>query len=327
MSSREEISSEKNETEFSTPKEGDEEMSQSQPSSPSSSSSQETRDPRRTTPRLYDADINNNNVDDSNFDRDRTRIQIRDNFNSELKKLKTKLEGGDINEIYTEALENVKFAIPDSDKFNLTFRRDKNGNYNGLIILNKFSKRKAPPAKALPPPPAPGEPMKTMKKRTFAKMPKVVEPNDEDNNNNDDDDDQLVLPPTPTPPVIPRRRAAPGTAAKNTDRKGAVRRPKTDQALESTVKSLAAEIEKINSRLLKIKKAKNDKELMKAAKRSLKSMVGGNNNNNNNGRSQPQDYSNMFEKIYNEAYESSLNGGNSGYNVEDIKRDAIKYFH
>ena len=249
MLSQEEILSGKNETEFVTPREGDEEISQSP--SPSSSP-QETRDPRRTTSRLYDTNTNNNNNindidDDTNFDRDRTRIQIRDNFNNELKKLKTELEGGDINAIYTEALENVKFAIPESNKFNLTFRKDKNGNYNGLIILNKFSKKKTPSATTLPPPPAPGEPMKTMRKRTFAKMPKVVEPNDVDVIN--DDDDQLVLPPTPVAPVIPRRRAI-----KNTDRKGAVRRPKTDQALESTVKSLASEIEKINNKLLKIKK-------------------------------------------------------------------------
>lgn len=330
MSSREEVSSEKNETEFVTPREGDEDMSQSQPPSPSSpsSSSQETRDPRRTTSRLYDTNTNNNNDiddDDTNFDRDRTRIQIRDNFNNELKKLKTVLAGGNINAIYEEALENVKFIIPESNRFNLTFRKDKNGNYNGLIILNKFSKKKTPsakalppppPAKTLPPPPEPGEPMKTMRKRTFAKIPNDVDVIDD----NDNDDDQLVLPPTPTAPVIPRRRAI-----KNTDRKGAVRRPKTDQALESTVKSLASEIEKINNKLLKIKRAKNDKELMKAAKRGLKSMIG--NNNNNNTRSQPQDYSNMFEKIYNEAYENSLNGGNNGYSVEDIKRDAIKYFH
>lgn len=316
MLSQEEILSGKNETEFVTPREGDEEISQSP--SPSPSSPQETRDPRRTTSRLYDTNTNNNDIDnDTNFDRDRTRIQIRDNFNNELKKLKTELEGGDINAIYTEALENVKFAIPDSNKFNLTFRKDKNGNYNGLIILNKFSKKKTPSAKTLPPPPAPGEPMKTMRKRTFAKIPNDVEPNDVI----DDDDDQLVLPPTPTAPVIPRRRAI-----KNTDRRGAVRRPKTDQALESTVKSLASEIEKINNKLLKIKRDKSDKELMKAAKRGLKSMIG-NNNSNNNTRSQPQDYSNMFEKIYNEAYENSLNGGNNGYSVEDIKRDAIKYFH
>lgn len=323
MLSQEEILSGKNETEFVTPKEGNEEISQSQPSSPSSS--QETRDPRRTTSRLYDTNTNNNINDiddDTNFNRDRTRIQIRDNFNNELKKLKTKLEGGDINAIYEEALENVKFAIPDSNKFNLTFRKDKNGNYNGLIILNRFSKKKTPSAKALPPPPAPGEPMKTMRKRTFAKIPNDV---DVDVIDDDNDDDQLVLPPTPTAPVIPRRRTVSSTTVKNTDRKGAVRRPKTDQALESTVKSLASEIEKINNKLLKIKRAKSDKELMKAAKRGLKSMIG--NNNNNNTRSQPQDYSNMFEKIYNEAYENSLNGGNNGYSVEDIKRDAIKYFH
>lgn len=319
MSSREEISSEKNETEFSTPREGDEEMSSSSPSRSQEESTNE--DPRRTTPRVYDADINNNDdVDNSNFDRDRTRVQIRDNFNNELKKLKGTLQGGDINEIYTQALENIKASIPDSDKFNLTFRKDKNGNYNGLIILNRFSKRKTPSAKSLPPPPPPGEPMRTIKKRTFAKIPEVVELDD-------DNDEPLVLPQmAQIPSRTPRQRSS-TRSVRNTDRRGAVRRPKTDQALEATVKTLASEIEKINSRLLKMKMAKNDKELMKAAKRSLKSMVGP---NSKNIQSQPEDYTNMFEKIYNEAYEASLNAGsnnNSGYTIEDLKHDAIKYFH
>lgn len=316
MSSREEISDEKNETEFSTPREGDEEMSSS---SQAQAQEREEEDPRRTTPRLYDADINNNDVDNSNFDRDRTRIQIRDNFNNELRKLKGTLEGGDINEIYTQALENIKASIPDSDKFNLTFRKDKNGNYNGLIILNRFSKRKTPSAKSLPPPPPPGEPMRTMKKRTFAKIPEVVEP-DEDYN------ESLVLPQkAQIPSRTPRQRSS-VRSERNTDRRGAVRRPKTDQALEATVKTLASEIEKINNRLLKMKMAKNDKQLMKAAKRSLKSMIGP----NSNTQSQPPDYSNMFEKIYNEAYETSLNAGNNNnnaYTIEDLKHDAIKYFH
>ena len=322
MSSREEISSEKNETEYSTPREGDEEMSSSSPSRSQEESTDE--DPRRTTPRVYDADINNNDDDDignSNFDRDRTRIQIRDNFNNELKKLKGTLQGGDINEIYTQALENIKTSIPDSDKFNLTFRKDKNGNYNGLIILNRFSKRKTPSAKSLPPPPPPGEPMRTMKKRTFAKIPEVVEPDDNDN------DEPLVLPQkAQIPSRTPRQRSS-VRSERNTDRRGAVRRPKTDQALEATVKTLAGEIEKINNRLLKMKMAKNDKELMKAAKRSLKSMVGP---NSKNTQSQPEDYTNMFEKIYNEAYEASLNAGsnnNNAYTIEDLKHDAIKYFH
>lgn len=316
MSSREEISSEKNETEYSTPREGDEEMSSSSPSKSQEESVDE--DPRRTTPRLYDADINNNDddINNSNFDRDRTRIQIRDNFNNELRKLKGTLEGGDINEIYTQALENIKASIPDSDKFNLTFRKDKNGNYNGLIILNRFSKRKTPSAKSLPPPPPPGEPMRTMKKRTLAKMPKVVEPGDD----GEDYNESLVL-----PSRTPRQRSS-TRSVRNTDRRGAVRKPKTDQALEATVKTLASEIEKINSRLLKMKMAKNDKQLMKAAKRSLKSMVGP----GSNTQSQPVDYSNMFEKIYNEAYETSLNAGNNNnnaYTIEDLKHDAIKYFH
>lgn len=318
MSSHEEISDEKNETEFSTPREGDEEMSSS---SQAQAQEREEEDPRRTTPRLYDADINNNDVDNSNFDRDRTRIQIRDNFNNELRKLKGTLEGGDINEIYTQALENIKASIPDSDKFNLTFRKDKNGNYNGLIILNRFSKRKAPSAKSLPSPPPPGEPMRTMKKRTLAKMPKVVEPDDDEDYN-----ESLVLPQkAQIPSRTPRQRSS-VKSERNTDRRGAVRRPKTDQALEATVKTLASEIEKINSRLLKMKMAKNDKQLMKAAKRSLKSMVGP----NSNTQSQPPDYSNMFEKIYNEAYETSLNAGNNNnnaYTIEDLKHDAIKYFH
>ena len=313
MSSHEEISDEKNETEFSTSREGDEEMSSS-----SQVQAQEEEDPRRTTPRLYDADINNNDdIGNSNFDRDRTRIQIRDNFNNELRKLKGTLEGGDINEIYTQALENIKANIPDSDKFNLTFRKDKNGNYNGLIILNRFSKRKTPSAKSLPPPPPPGEPMRTMKKRTLAKIPEVIEPDD------DDDNESLVLPQIPS--RTPRQRSS-VRSERNTDRRGAVRRPKTDRALEATVKTLASEIEKINSRLLKMKMAKNDKQLMKAAKRSLKSMVGP----GSNTQSQPVDYSNMFEKIYNEAYETSLNAGNNNnnaYTIEDLKHDAIKYFH
>lgn len=323
MSSREEISSEKNETEYSTPREGDEEMSSS--SSPSRSQEESTdEDPRRTTPRVYDADINNNDddINNSNFDRDRTRIQIRDNFNNELRKLKGTLEGGDINEIYTQALENIKASIPDSDKFNLTFRKDKNGNYNGLIILNRFSKRKTPSVKSLPPPPPPGEPMRTMKKRTLAKMPKVVEPDDD----GEDYNESLVLPQkAQIPSRTPRQRSS-VRSERNTDRRGAVRRPKTDQALEATVKTLASEIEKINSRLLKMKMAKNDKQLMKAAKRSLKSMVGP----GSNTQSQPVDYSNMFEKIYNEAYEASLNAGsnnNNTYTIEDLKHDAIKYFH
>lgn len=320
MSSHEEISDEKNETEFFTPREGDEEMS----SSSSSQVQAQEEDPRRTTPRLYDADINNNNNDDignSNFDRDRTRIQIRDNFNNELRKLKGTLEGGDINEIYTQALENIKASIPDSDKFNLTFRKDKNGNYNGLIILNRFSKRKTPSAKSLPPPPPPGEPMRTMKKRTLAKMPKVVEPDD-----GEDYNESLVLPQKAQIPSRTSRQRSSVRSERNTDRRGAVRKPKTDQALEATVKTLASEIEKINSRLLKMKMAKNDKQLMKAAKRSLKSMVGP----GSNTQSQPVDYSNMFEKIYNEAYETSLNAGNNNnnaYTIEDLKHDAIKYFH
>lgn len=320
MSSREEISSEKNETEFSTPRERDEEMSSSSSSPQEEESINE--DPRRTTPRLYDSDINNNDNSNPNFDRDRTRVQIRDNFNNELRKLKEKLQGGDINEIYSQALENIKSNIPDSDKFNLTFRKDKNGNYNGLIILNRFSKRKTPSVKSLPPPP-PEEPMRIMKRRTFSKMPKVVEPDDNDNDN----DEQLLLPPSPPIPSRTPRQRSSTRSVNNTDRRGAVRRPKTDQALEATVKTLATEIEKINNRLLKMKMAKNDKQLMKAAKRSLKSMVGP---NSNNIQSQPQDYSNMFEKIYNEAYEASLNAGsnnNNGYTIEDLKHDAIKYFH
>lgn len=318
----EEISYEKNgenETEPRTPT-----LSSSSSLEEQEQAQEERTTRRRPTSRIIDNN-NDDDIDTDNFDRNRTRIEIRDNFNNELQKLKNNSNNGDINEIYKQALENIKTNIPNSDKFNLTFRKDKNGNYNGLIILNRFSKRKPTIAATLPPPLPPGEPMRTMKRRTFSKIPKIDEPA-----SNDDNDNDLLLPPTPPiPQRTPRRRTSTVTTSiKNTDRRGPVRRAKTDQALETTVKNLASQIEKINNRLHKMKTEKNDKQLMKVARRNLKSMVRDNSNNGLQSQLQPQDYSSVFEKIYNEAYENSLNGGNNnGYNVEDIKREAIKYFH
>lgn len=266
-----------------------------------------------------------NNNNDIEFDRNAVRQQIRECFNKEISNKNS--GSADINEIYKNALETVKKSIPNADKFNLTFRKNKDGNYNGLIILNRFSnggvntRKSSVKIEELPPI---ENSNKTLKLKPQLVEPRVTEPDDYDY-----DIDEDINPPKQT---ASRRRGS-GTTVntrmvqKNTDRKGPVRRER-NTALESTVKNLASQIDRINARLVKMKMKRSDEKLMKAARKNLKSIVRSNNNYSSSYEPQITDYSNMFEKIYYDAYEKGLREmNNNTSSIEDLKNEAIKYFH
>lgn len=266
--------------------------------------------------------INNNDIE---FDRNAVRQQIRECFNKEI--FNKNNGSADINEIYKNALETVKKSIPNADKFNLTFRKNKDGNYNGLIILNRFSnggvntRKSSVKIEELPPI---ENSNKTLKLKPQLIEPRVTEPDDYDY-----DMDEDINPPKQT---TSRRRSGTTTVntrmvQKNTDRKGPVRRER-NTALESTVKNLASQIDRINARLVKMKMKRSDEKLMKAARKNLKSIVRSNNNYSSSYEPQITDYSNVFEKIYYDAYEKGLKEmNNNTSSIEDLKNEAIKYFH
>ena len=265
----------------------------------------------------------NNNIE---FDRNAVRQQIRECFNKEIS---NKNNGSaDINEVYQNALETVKKSIPNADKFNLTFRKNKDGNYNGLIILNRFSNGGVNTRKSsvkIEELPSIENNNKTLKLKPQLVEPRVTEPDDYDY-----DMDEDINPPKQTTSV--RRRKGTTTVntrmvPKNTDRKGPVRRER-NTALESTVKNLASQIDRINARLVKMKMKRSDEKLMKAARKNLKSIVRSNDGYSSSREPQITDYSNVFEKIYYDAYEKGLREmNNNTSSIEDLKNEAIKYFH
>ena len=260
------------------------------------------------------------------FDRNAVRQQIRECFNKEIS---NKNNGSaDINEVYQNALETVKKSIPNADKFNLTFRKNKDGNYNGLIILNRFSNGGVNTRKSsvkIEELPSIENNNKTLKLKPQLVEPRVTEPDDYDY-----DMDEDINPPKQTTSV--RRRKGTTTVntrmvPKNTDRKGPVRRER-NTALESTVKNLASQIDRINARLVKMKMKRSDEKLMKAARKNLKSIVRSNDGYSSSREPQITDYSNVFEKIYYDAYEKGLREmNNNTSSIEDLKNEAIKYFH
>lgn len=246
-------------------------------------------------------DMNNENIDNtSDLDVGELRRNIRTMFQSHLDELKQDASL-DANKVYEMALSKTRETLPDCDKMNFSFRKNKNGEYTGLIILNKYSKPKT---------------------RKVKQSPEVVP---EDNNNNNVNDEVSEEVPVETPKRVSRPPLAPRTPRptipKNPDRRGAVRREKKTN-VENTLKNLANQITVLNQKLLKLKAKQRDRELYKVARENLKAQM-----KTTKMNPKVQEFDNVFDQMYYANFDNVSPNALSGFSQEDLKELAIKHFH